>query len=389
VTQTDPILRVRGLTTKFFTKEGTVRAVDNLDLEIKPGEIHGVVGESGSGKSVTALSIMDLVETPGRITEGQIWYRDAQLAEELNSSNPEAVDDDYVDLVQLSDDQRRRLRGSSFSMVFQDPMVSFNPSITVGEQIGEAVEAQRRANARPRSTRARTEEYGLGAFIKDTLLPSRGYVSDESLDRAVELLERVGIPDPEERAKEYPHQFSGGMLQRAMIAQALAGEPDLLIADEPTTALDVSIEAQILNLLKGLQEEQNLSIMIITHDLGVVARMCDQVAVMYAGDVVERGTISDVFHQWEHPYTGGLLKSVPKLDEASGQLYAIEGNVPDLIESEMEDECRFIDRCPKAMEKCEQQPKEYNVSETHSVKCYLADSNTAETTQIASQKAND
>jgi peptide/nickel transport system ATP-binding protein len=250
----EPLLDVRDLTTRFFTEEGQVNAVESVDFTVHDGEVFGVVGESGSGKSVTALSLIDLVEPPGEIVAGEVWYRDADLASEMADSHPEAVDGDAVDLQRVPPEVRRSLRGSSMSMIFQDPMSSFNPSITVGEQIAEAVEVQRRASATPRSTRSRTQGFGLGSMLASTIVPTRDYVGDESHDRAIELLGQVGIPDPEARAEEYPHQYSGGMLQRAMVAQALAGEPDLLIADEPTTALDVTIEAQILNLLADLQE---------------------------------------------------------------------------------------------------------------------------------------
>ena len=296
-TTADDLLRVRDLRTRFFTEEGQVNAVEGVSFDVRDGEVFGIVGESGSGKSVTALSLVDLVDAPGRITGGEVWYRDPGLADEFRDSTPAAVDGDFVDLRRLPDGVRRSLRGSSFSMVFQDPMSSFNPSITVGTQIAEAVEVQRRARANPRRTRSRTQGYGLGQYIRDTLLPSRDYVSAESRERAVELLDQVGIPDPEERATEHPHQFSGGMLQRAMVAQALAGEPELLVADEPTTALDVTIQAQILNLLGDLQRDRGMSVVLITHDLGVIARMCDRVGVMYAGEIVERGTLEDVFER--------------------------------------------------------------------------------------------
>ncbi|MWG35935.1 ABC transporter ATP-binding protein [Halomarina oriensis] len=365
------LLRVRDLSTRFFTEEGQVNAVESVSFDVRDGEILGIVGESGSGKSVTALSLIDLVESPGRVTSGQVWYRNPDLAEEF----PDAADGEFVDLRELPTRVRRTLRGPSFSMIFQDPMSSFNPSITVGEQIAEAVEVQRRANANPRSTRSRTQGYGLGRFILDGVVPNRDYTDPESSRRAVELLEQVGIPDPEQRADEYPHQFSGGMLQRAMIAQALAGEPDVLIADEPTTALDVTIQAQILNLLRDLQDERNMSIVMITHDLGVIARMCDRVCVMYAGEVVERGTLADVFDRPVHPYTEGLLGSIPDLDDPAPRLQPIEGNVPSLLDSEMGDRCYFADRCPKAMSECLTHPPEFDAagSEEHRARCVLAD----------------
>jgi ABC-type dipeptide/oligopeptide/nickel transport system, ATPase component len=320
----DVVVAVRDLSTRFFTDEGQVNAVESVSFDVRDNEILGIVGESGSGKSVTALSLIDLVERPGRIVGGEVWYRDAELAEEFRDRDA-SVSGDHVDLRTVPERVRRSLRGSSFSTIFQDPMSSFNPSLTVGEQIAEAVEVQRRASSNPRSTRARTQKYGFGRFFVDTLVPGRGYVKSESKERAVELLEQVGIPDPAERAEEYPNQFSGGMLQRAMIAQALAGEPDVLIADEPTTALDVTIQAQILNLLRDIQEDRGMSIILITHDLGVIARMCDRVSVMYAGEVVERGQLADVFENPVHPYTQGLLGSIPDLQNPQPRLQPIEG----------------------------------------------------------------
>jgi peptide/nickel transport system ATP-binding protein len=403
----EPLLDVRDLTTRFFTEEGQVNAVESVDFTVHDGEVFGVVGESGSGKSVTALSLIDLVEPPGEIVAGEVWYRDADLASEMADSHPEAVDGDAVDLQRVPPEVRRSLRGSSMSMIFQDPMSSFNPSITVGEQIAEAVEVQRRASATPRSTRSRTQGFGLGSMLASTIVPTRDYVGDESHDRAIELLGQVGIPDPEARAEEYPHQYSGGMLQRAMVAQALAGEPDLLIADEPTTALDVTIEAQILNLLADLQEELGMAIVLITHDLGVIARTCDRLGVMYAGEIVEHGSLDDVFDSPVHPYTEGLLGSIPDLDDPAPRLDPIEGNVPSLLAEEMDDRCYFADRCPKAMDECLDKPPTFAVdgdgvaeganaaeadatgadtagsnrpgdaprgdATTHTAKCYLAD----------------
>jgi len=367
------LLRVRGLSTRFFTEEGQVNAVESVDFTVRENEILGIVGESGSGKSVTALSIIDLVESPGRVSAGEVWYRKPDLADEFRSKRPDAVDGDFVDLQQLPVGVRRSLRGSAISTVFQDASSSFNPAIPVGEQIAEAVEVQRRARANPRSTRSRTQGYGLAQYLLDGLVPARNYTDTESHERAIELLEQVGIPDPAERAEEYPHQFSGGMLQRAMIAQALAGEPDLLLADEPTTALDVTVQAGILELLSDLQEETGMSIVLITHDLGVIARTCDRLGVMYAGEIVERGTLEDVFEDAVHPYTQGLLGSIPDLDDPAPRLQPIEGNVPDLIDAEMANRCYFADRCPKAMEECLEKPPEFDVGGEHGAKCYLAE----------------
>ncbi len=373
---TEEILRVRDLSTRYVTTEGQVNAVSSLDLTIDRGEVFGIVGESGSGKSVTARSIMDLIEPPGEITDGEIRYRDADLAEAIDDDHPEAVDGAFLKLLELPAAVRQSLRGTSFSMIFQDPESSFNPTLTVGEQLAEAVEVQRRASARPRSTRARTrsEEYSIANLALSTLLPSQRYVSEDSHERAIELLELVGIPDPIERAEEYPHEYSGGMLQRAMIAQALAGEPDVLIADEPTTALDVTIQAQILDLLADLQDELGMTILLITHNLGVIARMCDRVGVMYAGEIVERGTLADVFEDHIHPYTEGLLGSVPDLEGTRGRLQPISGTVPSLLDHEMDDRCQFADRCPKAMTDCLDHPPAFDApgSEAHTARCVLA-----------------
>ena len=369
----EEILRIKGLSTRFFTADGQINAVSGVDMTVRRGETFGVVGESGSGKSVTALSIAGLVESPGEITGGSLEYRNAELADAVRSDRPDAVDGEFVDLLSVPDGVRRSLRGSSFGTIFQDPESSFNPTLTVGEQIAEAVEVQRRASSNPRSTRSRTQGYGFGAFVLDSIVPRRDFVGSESMTRAIELLETVGIPDPAERAEEYPHQFSGGMLQRAMIAQALAGEPDVLIADEPTTALDVTIQAQVLDLLDDLQAEIGMTTLLITHNLGVVARMCDRVGVMYAGEIVERGTLSDVFDDPVHPYTRGLLGSVPDLDGGTGRLTPIEGNVPSLVDSEMEDRCYFADRCPKAMTECLDKPPAFEIDDEHETTCYLAD----------------
>ena len=370
-----PMLRVENLSTRFFTDDGQINAVENVSFEVNRGELFGVVGESGSGKSVMAYSILDIVESPGRVTNGKIWFRSPDLAESYGAVVPEAVDGDYVNLVGLPSHVRQRLRGSQISMIFQDPMSSFDPSYTVGEQIAEAVEVQRRARAEPRSVRARTEDYGLSSLLMSKLLPSKRYVREESYQRAVELLGQVGISDPEERVSEYPHQFSGGMLQRAMIAMALAGEPELLIADEPTTALDVTIQAQILNLLMDIQAERGMSIILITHDLGVIGEMCERIGVMYAGEIVERGDIEDIFTNATHPYTQGLLGSIPDVDGVPTRLSGITGNVPSLRASEMGDECYFVDRCPKAMECCLSHPPEKSIDENegHSARCVLVD----------------
>ncbi len=382
---TRELLSVNGLRTRFHTDEGQINAVNGVDLRIDRGETYGIVGESGSGKSVTARSIMDLIEHPGEITAGEIWYREPELADAIGDDHPDAVDGDRIDLQRVPPDVRRSLRGTSLSMIFQDPQSSFNPGISVGEQLAEAVEVQRRASATPRSTRARSQRYTLGSMALGQLLPSRRYVSPDSRERAIELLELVGIPDPVERAEEYPHEYSGGMLQRAMIAQALAGEPDILIADEPTTALDVTIQAQILDLLDDLKAETGMTILLITHNLGVIARMCDRVGVMYAGEIVEHGTLEDVFEASVHPYTAGLLGSVPALEGTADRLQPVRGNVPSLLDHELRDGCQFADRCPKAMDACLEHSQELDVpgSEGHRVRCVLAETAYDESRAIA------
>ena len=372
----DPILRVEGLTTRFFTEEGQINAVEGVSFEVEPGDVFGIVGESGSGKSVTALSLVDLVESPGRVTAGSVWFREPELADRIRESDPgsAAVDGEMVDLRRLDENERRALRGTEFAMIFQDPMSSFNPSITVGTQIAEAVEVQQRTEANPRALRSRTQGFGLLKFLTTSAVPTVDYVSEASRERAVDLLDTVGIPDPGTRATEYPHQFSGGMLQRAMIAQALASEPSVLIADEPTTALDVTIQAQILNTLGELQEARGMTTVLITHNLGVIARMCDRVGVMYAGELIERGSLADLLERPSHPYTKGLLGSSPSLNDTNRQLQPIEGNVPSLLDEEMADRCYFADRCPKAMSDCLDRPPEFEAdgSEAHSARCYLA-----------------
>jgi peptide/nickel transport system ATP-binding protein len=257
------------------------------------------------------------------------------------------------------------------SMIFQDPGESLNPTQTIGNQIAEAVEVERRRSANEPGDFS--IDYNLFDLIAGQLRSSKKFVSGESKERAIELIEAVDIPDAEEAYDQYPHEFSGGMLQRAMIAQALAGDPDVLIADEPTTGLDVTIEAQILALLDDIQEQTDMSIVLITHNLGVISRMCDRVGVMYAGEMVERGRLSDIFAAPVHPYTRGLIDSVPDLEEPTSRLEAIEGNVPDLMDSTMGNGCYFADRCPEAMEKCAEKPPEYAVSETHRTMCYLAE----------------
>ena len=319
----DTLLKIDGLKTHFFTGAGVVKAVDGVDLEIKKGETLGVVGESGSGKSITAMSIMGLIpDPPGKIVDGKILFQGE-------------------DLVQKSGAEMRAIRGNAIAMIFQDPMTSLNPVLTIGEQIAENIKLHQ----------------GLG--------------KKAAWAKAVQMLEKVGIPDAVQRAKAYPHQFSGGMRQRAMIAMALSCNPKLLIADEPTTALDVTIQAQILDLMRQLKEEFHTSIMLITHDLGVVADLCDRVLVMYAGRPVEFAGLHSVFTQPRHPYTWGLLRSIPRLAEETRQrLEPIEGQPPDL--RNLPAGCRFAGRCPEVTERCwVESPEMRELTPGHSVACHL------------------
>lgn len=301
--QAETILEVENLQTAFFTEKEVIRAVDGVDFALNRGETLGLVGESGSGKSVTARSIMGLIESPGRILEGSSIRYDGQ------------------ELVGRSDEEWRKVRGGDIAMVFQDPLSSLNPVYTVGNQIKEALNIH------------------------------RGLESREATEVAIQLLEDVGIPDATRRLGEYPHQFSGGMRQRAVIAMALACDPEILIADEPTTALDVTIQAQILELLKRLQEERDLAILFITHDMGVIAEIADRVNVMYAGEFVERSAVEELFHNPKHPYTQGLLESIPGRNIGKDRLETIEGDVP--TPTEKATYCRFAPRCEHAFDACE------------------------------------
>jgi oligopeptide/dipeptide ABC transporter ATP-binding protein len=307
----DNLLEIRGLKTHFFTQDGTVKAVDGVSLEIKYGQTLGVVGESGCGKSITALSTMRLVERPGRTVAGEILL-------------------DGRDLLKLSDDEMSEVRGNAISMIFQEPMTSLNPVFTCGDQIAEAVALHKKVSG------------------------------NEAWDRAIEMLQHVGIADAKRRAKSYPHQLSGGMRQRVMIAMALSTNPELLIADEPTTALDVTIQAQILELMKTLREQNKMAIMLITHDLGVVAEMADEVVVMYAGKVVERADVDTIYAEPHHPYTQGLLASIPRLGEKRERLEVIKGVVPNPLN--LPAGCLFKRRCPYAMPICDIAPPLRDVS---------------------------
>ncbi len=315
------LLRVQGLTTRFFTEDGVVHAVENVSFSVRPGEVLGVVGESGCGKSVTGLSIMRLLpDPPGRIVSGAIAFQGE-------------------DLLRLNGDEMRAIRGNKIAMIFQDPMTSFNPVLTIGRQIAEVLE------------------------LHEGLRPA------QAKDRAIELLRMVGIPTPGRRVRDYPHQYSGGMRQRAMIAMALACKPALIIADEPTTGLDVTIQAQILDLLRLLQRETGAAIIMITHDMGVVAGMCDRAIVMYGGRVVEEANIFDLFADPRHPYTIALLGAVPRTDRVRDRLIPIIGLPPDLIAPEAG--CAFAPRCPFAFDDCwSKTPRLFTVSEGHTVACW-------------------
>ena len=315
------LLRVRGLTTRFFTEDGVVHAVEDVSFEVRPGEVLGIVGESGCGKSVTGLSIMRLVpDPPGRVVAGSIEFKGE-------------------DLLELNDEEMRQVRGNQISMVFQDPMTAFNPVLSVGRQISEVLELH------------------------------QGVRGQAAMRRAVDLLKMVGIPSAEQRVKHYPHQFSGGMRQRAMIAMALACRPQLVIADEPTTGLDVTIQAQILDLLRMLQRETGAAIILITHDMGVVAGMCDRVIVMYGGRVVEEASVFDLFADPRHPYTIALLGSVPRMDALRERLTPIVGFPPDLVDPQAG--CAFAPRCEFVHETClRNTPRLFTVGEGHTVACW-------------------
>ncbi|MDI6025652.1 ABC transporter ATP-binding protein [Corticibacterium sp. UT-5YL-CI-8] len=318
-----PILEVRNLKTYFSSERGDIRSVDDISFSVVKGETLGIVGESGSGKSVTSLSIMRLIAAPpGRYAGGQILFENR-------------------DILQLSKAEMRALRGNRISMIYQEPMTSLNPVFTVGEQIAETIALHQNLSRK-------------SAFSK-----------------AIDMLRLVNIPEPERRATEYPHQLSGGMRQRVMIAMALSCNPRLLIADEPTTALDVTIQAQILDLLRRLRRDLGMSIVLITHDLGVVAEMCDRVAVMYAGKIVEVADVTALFDNPLHPYTEGLLASIPRLDEDVDELYAIEGSVPNPIDRPPG--CAFAGRCPYVFELCRtEEPPLVEVRPGRQAACFLA-----------------
>ena len=315
------VLEVKNLHTSFFTDAGEVKAVNGVNFALKPGEIMGIVGESGSGKSVTAYSIMQILAETGRIVEGQVIFKGEDLAAWDNK-------------------KMRSFRGKHCSIIFQDPMTSLNPVFTIGNQLMEAI------------------------------LLHTDKTKQQAKERAIEMLELVGVNEPTKRIKQYPHELSGGMRQRVMIAMALACEPDILIADEPTTALDVTIQAQILELMQSLQKQLGMAIIMVTHDLGVIADMCDKIVVMYGGSICERGTAEDIFYHPCHEYTKGLLRSIPNVGKSKERLIPISGTPINLLN--MPKGCAFCSRCDQAMKIClDEKPEEIALSETHSASCWM------------------
>lgn len=322
--ETQTILNVENLETTFFTDSGKIPAVNNVSFHLKEGEVLGIVGESGSGKSVTSLSIMGLIPNPpGKVTGGKIHLYDKNLLD-------------------LSERQMRKIRGNDIAMIFQEPMTSLNPLFTIGNQMMEAILIHEKVS------------------------------KQEAKKRSINMLKTVGLPRAEQLIDEYPHQLSGGMRQRVMIAMALICNPKVLIADEPTTALDVTTQAQILKLMKRLNDEFNTAIMLITHDLGVVAEICERVVVMYAGEVVEEATVQELFNNPQHPYTKGLIASVPDIRTKTDRLYSIRGNVP--IPGSVKQGCKFADRCDFKFDRCTaERPAIYETTEGQKVRCFLFD----------------
>ncbi len=335
--ESKPLLEVKGLQTYFYSEDGVVRAVDGVDFEVYPGEVLGLVGESGCGKSVTSLSIMRLISKPGRIEAGQILL-------------------DGENLLELPEEEMIKVRGNRISMIFQQPQTALNPVFKIGDQLAEVLNVHQ----------------DLG--------------KEEGWKRAIELLRMVGVPDPERRVEAYPHELSGGMAQRVMIAMALACVPELLIADEPTTALDVTIQAQILDLIRDMRKEMNTAVILITHDLGVVAEMAERVAVMYAGEIVEQTDVYRLFDEPLHPYTQGLIGSIPILGEVKERLEVIPGSVPNLIN--LPPGCRFAPRCQARLRHnlticTEQKPELEDVHPGHKVRCWLYQSAEGHTPPLA------
>ena len=338
MSQSETILEIKDLCVEFKTVEGTVHAVDHLSYTLHKGEKLGIVGESGSGKSVSSLGMMQLIPNPpGKITCGEILYKGK-------------------DLVKVAEKEMQKIRGNEISMIFQEPMTSLNPVMKIGDQVAECV------------------------------LQHEKISKKEALKKAEDMLRKTGVPRVEHMMKEYPFQLSGGQRQRVMIAMALVCKPEILIADEPTTALDVTIQAQILDLMNQLKKETGTSILFITHDLGVVAEVCDDVAVMYCGRVVERGDVKTIFANPSHPYTKGLLGSIPRLGDAGKELKSIPGNVPN--PKYMPKGCKFAPRCPYASEKCrEEEPGFFQIEEGHISRCWLCESGQLKTDHV--EKAGD
>lgn len=325
-TQSELLLEVKNLRTKYTTDDGTLYPVDDVSFNVKKGQTLGIVGESGCGKSQTALSVMRLIQKPGIVESGEVTFKNESL-------------------LKKTDEQMRQILGNQMAMIFQEPMTSLNPVFTIGDQVEESIR-----------------------------LHNKALTSAQVKERAIDMLKLVGIPAPEKRYSEYPHQLSGGMRQRVMIAMAMSCNPQLLIADEPTTALDVTIQAQILDLMRKVQKEFGASMILITHDLGVVAEMCQEVLVMYAGKVVEYGTVEDIFYRPKHPYTKGLLNSIPHFETGSRlkTLQTIPGLVPNLYK--LPKGCRFQDRCTFISDICKsQEPKLENLRGTHRVACFNSD----------------
>ena len=315
-----PMLQVKNLHTSFFTDAGEVRAVNGISYNLDAGKVLGIVGESGSGKSVSAYSILRILTDTGRVTEGEVLFKGENILE-------------------YTEQQMQKFRGSRISMIFQDPMTCLNPTFTIGNQLMEAILLHTDRNKK------------------------------EAEERAIEMLRLVGISEPEKRMKQYPFEHSGGMRQRDMIAMALACEPDILIADEPTTALDVTIQAQILDLIQDLQKQMGMAVIMITHDLGVIADMCDEIIVMYGGKVCERGTTDEIFYNPRHEYTKGLIRSIPRISEKHERLIPISGSPVDLLN--LPKGCAFASRCDRAMKIClEQPPEEVRVNDSHIAACW-------------------
>ena len=337
----DNLIEIDNLKTVFFTDNGTVMSVNGVSFDIPKNKVIGVVGESGCGKSVTSLSIMQLVQAPqGQIIDGEIRFNVEELG--YNEENQKLG----YNIAKMPTKEMYKIRGKDITMIFQEPMTSLNPVFTIGNQLDEV-----------------------------SLTHNKEMTKEDAKNHSIEMLIKVGISMPERVYKSYPHELSGGMRQRVMIAMALAGNPKLIIADEPTTALDVTIQAQILELLKDIQKKEQCSIMLITHDLGVIAEMADEVVVMYAGKVIEKGTVREIFHNPLHPYTIGLQKSKPLITANSNEpLYSIPGQVPSPIN--LPNTCYFKNRCNKCIDKCNgEYPKLVKVSDTHYVSCYLYDGN--------------